>query len=85
MSNQITRTVSDSDRDHMTLALYRQLTPEEREQVNAYLAQLLASRYTPGAFSRSSRVSRSQHSGRSSPSGDGRSSLRKSSSFVILK
>ena len=48
MSNQITRTVSDSDRDHMTLALYRQLTPEEREQVNAYLAQLLASRYTPG-------------------------------------
>ena len=47
MSNQITRTVSDSDRDYMTLALYRQLTPEEREQVNAYLAQLLASRYTP--------------------------------------
>ena len=47
MSNQITRTVSDSDRDHMTLALYRQLTPEEREQVNAYPAQLLASRYTP--------------------------------------
>ena len=47
MSNQINRSVSDSDRDHMTLALYRQLTPEEREQVNAYLAQLLASRYTP--------------------------------------
>lgn len=47
MSNQITCTVSDSDRDHMTLALYRQLMPEEREQVNAYLAQLLASRYTP--------------------------------------
>lgn len=47
MSNQITCTVSDSDRDHMTLALYRQLTPDEREQVNAYLAQLLASRYTP--------------------------------------
>lgn len=47
MSNQITRTVSDSDRDHMTLALYRQLTPEEREQVNVYLAQLLASRYIP--------------------------------------
>lgn len=47
MSNQITRIVSDSDRDHMTLALYRQLTPDEREQVNAYLAQLLASRYTP--------------------------------------
>ena len=47
MSNQITCTVSDSDRDHMTLALYRQLTPEEREQVNAYLVQLLASRYTP--------------------------------------
>ena len=50
MSNQITRTVSDSDRDHMTLALYRQLTPEEREQVNAYLAQLLASRYIPVPF-----------------------------------
>lgn len=48
MSNQITCTGSDSDRDHMTLALYRQLTPEEREQVNAYLWQLLASRYTPG-------------------------------------
>ncbi len=47
MSNQINRSVSDSDRDYMTLALYRQLTPEEREQVNAYLAQLLASRYTP--------------------------------------
>ena len=47
MSNQITCTVSDSDRDHMTLALYRQLTPEERKQVNAYLVQLLASRYTP--------------------------------------
>ena len=47
MSNQITRTVSDLDRDHMTLALYRQLTPEEREQVNVYLAQLLASRYIP--------------------------------------
>lgn len=47
MSNQITCTVSDSDRDYMTLALYRQLTPDEREQVNAYLAQLLASRYTP--------------------------------------
>lgn len=47
MSNQITRTVSESDRDHMTLALYRQLTPEEREQVNAYLERLLASRYTP--------------------------------------
>ena len=47
MSNQITCTVSDSDRDHMTLALYRQLTPEEREQVNAYLERLLASRYTP--------------------------------------
>ena len=47
MSNQINRSVPDSDRDHMTLALYRQLTPEEREQVNAYLAQLLASRYTP--------------------------------------
>lgn len=47
MSNQITCTVSDLDRDHMTLALYRQLTLEEREQVNAYLAQLLASRYTP--------------------------------------
>ena len=47
MSNQITRSVSDSDRDHMTLALYRQLTPEEREQVNAYLERLLASRYTP--------------------------------------
>lgn len=47
MSNQITCTVSDSDRDYMTLALYRQLTPEEREQVNAYLAQLLASRYIP--------------------------------------
>lgn len=50
MSNQITCTVSDSDRDHMTLALYRQLTPEEREQVNAYLAQLLTSRYTPAPF-----------------------------------
>lgn len=50
MSNQIDRSVSDSDRDHMTLALYRQLTPEEREQVNAYLAQLLASRYTPVPF-----------------------------------
>ena len=47
MSNQINRSVSDSDRDYMTLALYRQLTPEEREQVNAYLAQLLAFRYTP--------------------------------------
>lgn len=47
MSNQITCTVSDSDRDHMTLALYRQLTSEEREQVNVYLAQLLTSRYTP--------------------------------------
>ena len=47
MSNQINRTVSESDRDHMTLALYRQLTPEEREQVNAYLERLLASRYTP--------------------------------------
>lgn len=47
MSNQITCTVSDSDRDYMTLALYRQLTPEEREQVNVYLAQLLASRYIP--------------------------------------
>lgn len=46
MSNQINRNVSNSDR--VTLALYRQLTPEEREQVNAYLAQLLASRYTPG-------------------------------------
>lgn len=50
MSNQITCTVSESDRDHMTLALYRQLTPKEREQVNAYLAQLLASRYTPVPF-----------------------------------
>lgn len=47
MSNQTARTVSDSDRDHTTLALYRQLTPKEREQVNAYLGQLLASRYTP--------------------------------------
>ena len=46
MSNQINRNVSDSDRT--TLALYRQLTPEEREQVNAYLWKLLASRYTPG-------------------------------------
>ena len=46
MSNQINRTVSDYDRT--TLALYRQLTPEERELVNAYLWQLLASRYTPG-------------------------------------
>ena len=46
MSNQINRTVSDCD--HTTLALYRQLTPEEREQVNAYLWQLLTSRYTPG-------------------------------------
>ena len=45
MSNQIDRNVSDSDRT--TLALYRKLTLEEREQVNAYLAQLLASRYTP--------------------------------------
>lgn len=50
MSNQITCTVSDSDRDYMTLALYRQLTPEERAQVNAYLAQLLASRYIPVPF-----------------------------------
>ena len=48
MSNQINRTVSESDRDSRTLALYRQLTPDEREQVNAYLWQLLASRYTPG-------------------------------------
>ena len=47
MSNQINRSVSDSDRDHMTLALYRQLTPEEREQVHAYLAQRFASRDTP--------------------------------------
>lgn len=47
MSNQITCTASDSDRDHMTLALYRQLTPDERKQVNAYLAQLLTSRYIP--------------------------------------
>ena len=47
MSNQINRSVSDSDRDYMTLALYRQLRQEEHEQVNAYLAQLLASRYTP--------------------------------------
>lgn len=46
MSNQINSTVSDYDRT--TLALYRQLTSEEREQVNAYLWQLLASRYTPG-------------------------------------
>lgn len=46
MSNQIDRSMSDYDRT--TLALYRQLTPEEREQVNAYLWQLLASRYTPG-------------------------------------
>ena len=45
MSNQINRNVSDYDRT--TLALYRQLTPEERKQVNAYLWQLLASRYTP--------------------------------------
>lgn len=47
MSNQTAHNVSDSDRDYMTLALYRQLTPEEREQVNVYLAQLLASRYIP--------------------------------------
>ena len=46
MSNQIDRSMSDYDRT--TLALYRQLTPDEREQVNAYLWQLLASRYTPG-------------------------------------
>lgn len=47
MSNQTTRTVSDSDRDSKTLALYRQLTPEERELFNAYLLTLLASRHTP--------------------------------------